>query len=424
MNISKYFNLLIIVLSGFFWACTEGTRYEVNIDDTTPPAPPTNITYEPLYGGARFHYTRPKDEDLLSINAEYTNAQNKTFSFSASYFADSLDIYGLGSVDEHTIRLYSLDRAGNRSKSVEVKIIPLEPAISRVAKSVEIKPGFSSFFLDWTNELKQNINMYVNFDFVQNGEKREFTTVFSSNLLTDRKFIEDLPLTSQDPLNIRVRVEDRYGNTSVIDKTWTINLYEDAKIPKSGWRMPATNDSIAGIPQFYGNGYEGRNNYIIDDIIDRNDNRNFSHTAGRGRTGVSGQGNLPWNIIIDLGDYYELSRIVTNQRHDRANDVEQGQFYKSENVGLYRMYILNEETGEWEYISEHKIPIPIGKSGLEIVKIAREGDMAYMYPDDPKYTKPARWFRYEALKCFDDNYNSNSANCLSELTLFGRKVNK
>ncbi|MDR2424079.1 MAG: DUF4959 domain-containing protein [Prevotellaceae bacterium] len=418
----KYLTIFLITV--LVASCKEGTRYETTSGDKTPPGKITNVTYKPLYGGVRFFYTIPRDEDLLSVDAEYTNAKNQTFSFSASYYADSLDVYGFGDTIAYSVKLNAIDRAGNRSETLVMQVKPLESAISRVAKSVVVKPGFSSFFLDWVNELEQSINIYVDFNFVQNGTAREITSVFSSNFLTDRRFIEDLALSPQDVVTVKVKVEDRYGNLVTLTNEWKINLYEDSKIPKDKWVLPQPNDTIVGVPQFYGNGYEGRMAYLIDDIIDRNDNRNFTHTAGRGRTGVSADGNLPWNAIIDLGDYYELSRIVTNQRHDRANDVEQGQFYRSENAGIYNMYFLDEDTGEWELISQHKIPVPVGKSELDIVKIARAGDMAYMYPDDPKYTKAARWFRYEALKCFDDNYNSTSANCLSEITLFGRKANR
>jgi hypothetical protein len=413
--------LFIFGLLLYFVSCKEVLRYEVNEEDSVPPGKLTNITYTPLYGGARFHYTIPKDEDLLSIDAVYTNAQGQEFWFSASYYADSLDVYGFGTLSEHIVKLYAVDRAGNRSEAIEYSVTPLEPAITRVARSVIVKPGFSSFFLDWENELEQSINVYVDFSFTQNGEKREFSTVFSSNFLTDRRFIEDLNITSDIPINVKIRVEDRYGNITATEDRGNINLYEDVKIPKNKWILPQTNDSIGGIPQFYGDGYEGRMAYLIDDIIDKNDNRNFSHTAYRGRTGVSGHGNLPWNVIIDLGDYYELSRIITVQRHDRANSYEQGQYYHSENVGLYNTYIFDEDLQEWEFVSEIKIPIPIGMSEIEIVRLAETGDMAYMYPDDPKYTKPTRWFRYEALKCFDDNYNSTSAYCLSEISLYGKK---
>jgi hypothetical protein len=87
------------------------------------------------------------------------------------------------------------------------------------------------------------------------------------------------------------------------------------------------------------------------------------------------------------------------------------------------MYILDEETGEWEYISQHKISIPVGLSDLEYYKLGHAGDMAYMYPEEPEFTKPARWFRYEAIAGFLENYTkTNNISGLSEITLYGRKT--
>ncbi|HEY9560312.1 MAG TPA: DUF4959 domain-containing protein, partial [Anseongella sp.] len=168
-------------------SCKEERRFQANSDDSTPPGKVTDITYEPLYGGALFFYTPPGDEDLLGIEAVYTNANNQSFTFSASYFADSLEVYGFADTSEYTVQLYAVDRAGNRSEVVNVPVTPLEPAYTRVAESIVVKPGFSSFFLDWQNELEQNINVYVNFSYSKDGEPYEFTSVFSSNLEEDRR---------------------------------------------------------------------------------------------------------------------------------------------------------------------------------------------------------------------------------------------
>jgi hypothetical protein len=408
-----------------FVSCKEEGRYNAGSDDTEAPNPVKNVTYTPLYGGARFHYSVPADEDLLKIDAEYTNSKNRTYMFSTSYFVDSLDVYGFGEVKPYTVQIYAVDRAGNRSEPVSVQVTPLEPAYTRVADSIVVKPGFSSFFLDWTNELQQNINVYVDFSYTQNGEPHAFTQVFSSNLLKERRFINDLYLTPQEQVSVKVRVEDLYGNeTPSIDKG-KISLLEDIKIPKEKWNIPNPNDSMGGVPQGFGNGLEGRLRYLYDDIIDRGDNLNFMHTNSRGRTGNSADGNMPWNIFIDLGDYYEISRIITVQRHSGGlENVSRGQYYKYENVGIYRMYVWDDAKEEWVYISEHKIPVPEGISELEYVKLGEAGDMAYLYPDDPQYSKPTRWFRYEAYKCFDGNYTLDNANCLSEITLYGRKANQ
>src|SRR3546814_6230863 len=115
-----------------------------NSDDSTPPGKVTDVTYEPLYGGALFFYTPPGDEDLLGIEAVYTNANNQSFTFSASYFADSLEVYGFADTSEYTMQLSAVDRAGNRSEVVNVPVTPPEPATTRVAASIVVKPRFSS----------------------------------------------------------------------------------------------------------------------------------------------------------------------------------------------------------------------------------------------------------------------------------------
>jgi len=403
------------------FSCKEAERFETSGEDKTPPGKVSVREYKPLYGGARFFYDVPTDEDVLSVEAVYTNKKNRSFTFNASYFVDSVDIYGFEDMDEYTVELYAIDRAGNKSEPTKVQVTGLEPAFRRVANTLIVKPGFSSFFVDWQNELEQNINVYVDFEFPQNGQTRKLTSVFSSNMLEDRKFINDLYLNTNETVKVQVRVEDKYGNiTEPMDKGELV-LYEDIEIPKNKWAIPNANDSIGGVPMAYGDGLEGRAHYVIDGVINMGDNLNFMHTRARGRTGNSVDGNMPWNFIIDLGDYYEISRIVTHQRHSGGlNNLNRGQYYKAENVGIYNVYIWDDATAGWELVTNHQIPEPLGLPELDIVKLGQAGDMAYMYPDDPKYTKPTRKIRYEALKGFTSNYTLEDANCLSEITLYGK----
>lgn len=415
----------LLVVAAFIvllFSCEEEAVHFGTSNDKTPPGQPTQISYTPLYGGARFHYSVPDDEDLLNIEARYTNKDGQSFSFAASYFVDSLDIYGFGDTINYDVELYAVDRAGNKSVPVIVSVRPLESAIARVIKSLDLKPAFGAFFIDWTNELEQSINVYVDFNYSQNGEEKQFTSVFSSNLENDRRFVEDLDLGQDQPINVEVRVSDIYGNISDPVDMGQITLLEDGVINKDNWFLPLANDSIGGVPQAFGDNVEGRLVSVVDGIIDEGSNLNFMHTGGRGRTGNSSDGNMPWNVIIDLGDYYELSRIITHQRHmDFCGDLCQGQYYRGENVGIFRVYIFDDATQEWELITENKIEVPVGLSELEIVKKGKEGDMAYMFPDDPQYTKPTRWVRYEAVKGFGGNYTLDGGNCLSEITYYGRK---
>lgn len=422
MKTTKNYLYILVPFLLFVMSCKEEGRVLATSDDSIAPQKPTEITYKPLFGGARFYYSLPNDEDLLSVNAKYTNAKNESFSFSSSYFTDSLDVFGFGDTIVYDVELYALDRAGNKSIPTIVKVKPLESAVSRVLKSLVVKPGFSSFFIDWTNELEQSINVYADFSYTKAGTKYEFTSVFSSNLLTERRFVEDLVLTPSEPVKVSIRVEDMFGNISQPTDKGEIALFEDVQIPKENWYLPPTGTSKDGVVgQGFGDGHEGRMRYVIDGLIDRGDNLNFMHTNARGRTGLVANGNMPWNFIIDLGGYYELSRIVTVQRHSGGlANINRGQYYQSENVGKYKMYLWDEDSVKWSPISIVQIPVPVGLSELEFVKKGEAGDMAYMYPDDPKYTKRTRWFRYEALKAFTSNYTGEGANCLSEITLFGK----
>lgn len=412
-----------IVLLTLVFSCKEKDRYNINIDDSTPPGPVVLKYYKSLFGGARFFYGLPNDEDLLSVEAEYTNSKGKTFKFNASYFVDSLDVYGLPDTDMHAVRLYAVDRAGNRSAPLTVNIEPLEPAYQRVARSLEVRPGFGSFFVDWGNELKQDINVYVDFEFSDKTGPRKVTTIFSSKAEADRRFVYDLDEVESDKVNVKVRVEDYYGNITDPIEKGVVTLLKDQLIPKKIWKLPNPNDSIGGIPMVFGNDNEGRTRYVIDDIVNVGEDFNFMHTGKRGRTGNLVDKNMPWNLMIDLGDYYELSRVVTHQRrYGTATLGIQGQYYRAENVGSYNMYYWDEDISDWVLIAYHQIPIPILPSELDFVKAGQAGDMAYMYPDYPAFTKKTRWFRYEAVSDFLSNYTGIGANCLSEITLYGRKA--
>src|SRR5690606_29962760 len=126
-------------------SCKEENRFASHITDDVPPGKLTIIDQKPLYGGARFFYNLPADEDLLQVEAVYTAKNGKPYTFSASYFVDSIDVFGFGSTEAHEVTLYAVDRSGNRSAPVVVSVTPLEPAFSRVAASISVKPGFSSF---------------------------------------------------------------------------------------------------------------------------------------------------------------------------------------------------------------------------------------------------------------------------------------
>jgi hypothetical protein len=406
-------------------ACEEKPRFEIGYEDSVPPAPPTYIGHTPLNGGARIKFRIPADEDLLSIDASYVNAQGKRVWFSASYFHDTINVYGFSNTDEQMVELYSVDRAGNKSEVVPIYINnALEPAYLQIANSLILKPSFESLFMEWENVLLQNVNVYADLSYTQNGTPVEHKLIYTSNVLNERWVIRDLTLTEQEPMNVKIRVEDSYGNiTDYIDKG-QITLLEDEKIPKDKWTLPEVGTYMGDEPMGFLSGNEGRAIYAIDDIIDDGKNMNYVHTEHRGRTGNTVDLNSPWNIFIDLGDKYELSRIITHQRYSGGSGLR-GTYYMDENVGTYKMYIWNDERERWDSVSRHTIPYVEGLSDIEYLRMGKAGDMAYLYPDEPHFTPPTRWFRYESLLPFgktDVSSWMNLDHCLSEITLYGRKA--
>ncbi|MDR1173031.1 MAG: DUF4959 domain-containing protein [Bacteroidales bacterium] len=432
MNLMKVKALLFIaMMTGMLFCCKEQDRYMDKSGDTTPPGKPDIDSIQSIVGGVRVFYTPPGSINVLQIKAEYTNSQGKTYMFASSYFTQVLDVIGMGDNEDYTVKVYAVNRAGVASEAQSVVARPLESTVSRVAKTMVVKPGFNAFLIDWKNQMAQSINVFVHFTYTKDGVARELTRVLTSNDSIERRMIEDL--VNEAPIPVKIEIKDLYDNSTGLLDFGAINLLDDAKIPKkkaSGemiWQLPAWGDSIAGIPMMYGEGFEGRTWMIIDDVINVAPTVNFCHSNNRGRLGVSGvtDANV-WNLMIDLGDYWELSRIITHQRHmdgtNAAGPGVRGQYYRSENVGYYSLYILNEATMQWDSVTSHKIPVPQNMSELEMFKKGQEGDMAYFYPDEPQYTPPVRWIRYLARRNFDNNYTGTTNNCLSELTLYGRKA--
>ncbi|MEC3880509.1 DUF4959 domain-containing protein [Parapedobacter sp. 10938] len=434
-TILKALTLITIALS-LCYSCKESGRFEIGYEDGVPPQTPEYLRYKPTYGGARIYFKRPADEDLLSIDASYVNEAGKKMWFSTSFISDYIDVYGFATQNPTTIALYAVDRAGNQSDKISIVVEPLEPAVEQVASTIYCVAGFSSFYVNWENGLKQSINVFVDYTVEdENGVQTENHLIYTSREATERRFIRDPNFSSVKPVSVSVYVEDEFGNSSERLELGQLNLLEDWEIPKEAWQIPGANDSTivnaigerinTGVPMGFFNALEGRDYMAIDGIISDGTSVNFTHTYGWGRTGDPRDGNMPWNYIIDLGDYYELSRIVTHQRYRHTGATEYSgreDYYRNENVGKFAVWRWDDQTQKWDSITTHKITFPIDLPDRQYRVLGRQGDMAYMAPENPSFTKPTRWFRYEALTGFNDNYEALNANCLSEITLYGRKA--
>jgi hypothetical protein len=424
MTVKKFLLISIVLL---VCACREEKRYDINSDDKIPPAAPVISGYEALNGAARIFFTPPADEDIISVEARYTRTSDgDVFRFSTSYFSNSILIPGLADTTVYDIHVYAVDRAGNHSTEITYPVKPLESAILKVKNAMIIKGGFDAVFAKWTNELREAVNVFVDYTFTLNGTTKSLTRVFTSSDRDNWYYITDLVLPTDSPIKVKYRVSDGYGNITESVEMDDVFVLKDVELPKFDidrnplWSLPEGGSTPLAelgnnVVQVKGNQADGIFGKVIDGMIDMNENLNYMFSEA---------GGPPWSLMIDLGEEYELSRIITHQRHTwkgSADDeyLKRGGYYRSSNIQRYRMYFWDKDENRWAVMSEHTIPVPYGTlSELEWNKLGRAGDMAYMYPDNPQYSKPARWFRYEALMGFGGGVGDY---CLSEITLYAKQ---
>ena len=390
--------ILVILVAG----CEETERFKISGNDNTPPGAPVFVDSDPLPGGARIFFIPPADHDVLYIEASYRNTAGKTVRYAASFSAGSVDVYGFDKAGDHTIDLCAVDRSGNRSASIRRTVEALEPPAVTLAKTLKVLPSFSAMLLKWENESEHSLYVWVDFAYTQNGARRQHTTVFNTNQ-TETRTIEDLKLTAGETVSVKVSVRDKYENV-IQAKDTAIVLLTDELLPKDGWTLLAPGTVKGGITQVSGMRMET----VIDGIIDI-DVENFFITT---------QAN-PWSIIIDLGEEYEISRIVTHQRwtglhtYPGVTDLR-GNLYRGDNVLAYMLYGWDELDQSWESWSRYLITLPLVNFEGDYTLLGTAGDMFFIFPEKPQFSKPTRFIRYEAV--------NPTGKSISEITLYGRKA--
>lgn len=394
--------------------------------DTQAPGPLSDVTFTPLNGGGYFRYTIPADEDYLYARAEYSTDAGQTISKTSSVYADSLVIEGLGSVKEYDVRLYAVDRYSNESEPVTVSITPLEPLVTAAFSSLDVYAGFSSVVVTMNNPNEQPIDIYVNLK----GNGAEALKVYTSNKAEERIFIQGLEAT---PYEISAYIEDKYGNRTESRNFGTITPLTDYKLekntftflrdqylygdkwdytesawekqtPKEEWKEIYTQDSMKNAKE---SNFEGNIVKFWDDLYDED----VSYSLNYFHSGTS----YPFSYFIDLGREVQVSRMRLWMRNQ----------YKWANytVKTCEIWISNDPTPEdgilddWEYVGTYTINKPVSDS--EAALEFKEGSEFWMYPEDPKFTRPFRYLRYKAVS----DWGTGTIGCMSEITLYGQDVN-
>ncbi|MDR0507788.1 MAG: DUF4959 domain-containing protein [Dysgonamonadaceae bacterium] len=386
--------IFVFMLSG----CAEEERFKQETD-TIPPAKPTFLRSEALNGGARIYYSLPTDDDVLGIEASYVTGSGQTHSFLEYYTRDVIDVHGFGSVGEHSVSLRTVDRAGNKSEAVVQTVKGDSSLIDYVSQTVKFKPSFEAFFVQWENVLKEQVYVSVNFSYAENNVNREHSIAFTSRVPTENQIIKGIPISPETSVKASLQVGDLYGNSVSIDFN-DVHLLSDHILPKENWKLLPVGTVMGGCKQADGSQDDGQMYKVIDGKNDSDGLKNYYSTRA----------SVPWNIIIDLGAEYELSRIVTHQRYTYDGSLR-GAYYRADNVRSYNFYVWDEMTTQWILVlTGAKVEATSALTDEDYVRQGNAGDMTYIYPDNPEYTPKTRYVRYQAL----------SGKYISEITLYGK----
>lgn len=424
----RIYNSFFFIILAAALTCLTGCQ-DTAVGDTTPPGQITNVAFTPQYGGGYFTYTVPPDEDFLYTRAEYIIDTGIKVSKTSSVYSDTLFIDGFGQEKEYQVQIFSIDRNNNHSAPVTMQVVPLEPTTLAVLETVHVQPGFSSLVVDWENEQRKNITIYVN---VKVGET-EATKIYASNLQKDRFMIDNL---SGVPHLVNIFIKDTYDNQTEAKDFGQITPHVDGPISKNTWSFlrdqllygnrwdydSSTNpfeqepyeefsgtyrkDSMMNAPMSH---VEGRIEKFWDNEYDYEPKLNLNYFN-------TGQVSYPFSYFIDLGREIKGSRFKIWQRN------AWGMLYGGENVEEWEIWISDDKDPTdgifdgWELVGKYRVVQP--SNVIEARNEARNGHEYLFYPENPRFTKPFRYVRYKGLKAF----NGGNSGCTSEITIFGTEA--
>lgn len=348
----KYIELILILLI-IFVSCDEKQLSPIS-ESLGKPQPVTDINIEPVAGGAIISYKIPNMEDILGVKGVYTLSTGVTYEASSSFYENKLEIIGYNDTLSHEVELYTFNRAQELSDPVKITIKPLESALNKVVKTVNIISDFGGAQFNWINELRAPLTL----EFLAQDSLGSLQTmrIITSEADTARQSLRGY---EPEPRAFGVIVRDFWNNKS------------DTIYPEGGVVLPLFEEKLdksimnimkLGNDQNYTN-WEGMDSYLIDDDLET-----FGHSPNS---------SLPAPFTIDLGTVAKISRVVLFQRYFQDQYFNWG---NPKRISIYGKVTRPSQSGdweEWEKIMDSEITkpsnLPIGTMTDEDVIAAEDG---------------------------------------------------
>ncbi|MBY5957354.1 DUF5126 domain-containing protein [Membranicola marinus] len=336
-------------------------------NDSVAPSPVTNIQWEAIPGGAVITYTIPTDSDLLYVLGEYEIRPGVPQEQKTSFYERQMTLRGFGDTKEHEVKLYAVDRSGNKSEPVSVRITPLTSPVQQAFESLDYYSDFGGITVSLLNESQDNLVISI-LTKDSLGDWEDYDNFYSG--LPEIDFsIRGLPA---EPVVFGVYIKDRWQNVSdTLEKELT-PLFEE-ELDKTRFRelrLPG----------------DGANTWDLSALWDN------VTTRYNGFRTADNEG-LPTHFNIDLGVKAKLSRFRTWQVHD-------GREYSASNARLFELWGSNEPSPDgsyegWTKLGEYEVKKP---SGLPVGEISNEDIASAAAGDEHTVPISAPAIRYVRIK--------------------------
>lgn len=392
--------LICILICGAILGCTEDeVRAPYGTNDKTPPQEVSDVTIKNIAGGAVLKYNIPDDPDLLYVKAVFEARQGDSREVRSSMYIDSLVIKGIGNTDERKVTIYTVDRAENISKGVEVSIAPETPPVVKIRESLLAERDWGGFRLSLENEGKDPVSIMV----------------YYSNTATDGYVLHDVYYTEQakGPLAIRglealpshfsVKIRDRWENES---EAYEFDLTPLKEVLLDGKRFKEL--FIPGDVRFtfFGGGWDRffNDNYSAGDFAHTNYPQPFPHPT-----------------TIDMGETVLLSRMKIWQR------LVEEDFFKHACPRHFMIYGCPEDLDPYKeenytLLMDDSLEKPSGgdftdPNTAEDILAAQKGH-EFLFEDD--LMKPVRYVRFVSLS----SWSGMECTRIAEMKFWGQYVNE
>ena len=405
---------ILLCVIGFLHACS-GEKVEQSFSDGVAPGMLQDIVVTNIPGGAELSYKLPLDEDLLFVEAQFEQNGVKR-NVKASCYESKLLIEGYADLNEHSVKLFCVDRSNNYSEPVTVSIQPEENPIFAISRSIQMENGIGGIKVAWKNERNTVVNLLF---YASDDEGKMQLVDLLSTSATEGSF--NLRGFDDQERRFAVQVKDHWDNLSDTVSDYFKPRFEQL-IPKADYkRMMLPEDNKSNSPDWWP--FE----QLFDDVAGV-DNNGWHTTVTEEKHGVY--------FTIDLGHKVEFTRYMLWSRggqwpyshmspkrwkvYGRLENPEDTYLQHPVSDEEYWSEGFREDTENWTLLMECESEKPSGIDNPEVtpedIEFANRG-FDFIFPEG----MPAvRYLRFTMDETWGGAYGLH----ISELAFYGKIVDE